>query len=329
MGRISLIASPQADIQGTLHSTESSLTIWHQIKMAKSSSGDHSLSNWKQSNLRKTRNESCPGTNLLRTELHVRTELTCHLEDSNGNQRARSASNPWGLQCHRKQLSLMSSEYHKNQLHRFLLLENVTSKFYLPCILDLKMGNRQHGDDATEEKKARHMKKCAQSTSASLGVRFCGMQVYQANTGSFICKDKYFGRKLSADGFRQALYHFLHNGQRLRTDLFESIIFQLKALKSVIEGQSSYRFYSSSLLIIYEGQEATEHMPASDKQPPGSQTHCPGSSFPNVDVRMIDFAHTTYKGSRNNRTTYDGPDQGYIFGLQNLLQILQDVHEGE
>ncbi|TNN44706.1 Inositol hexakisphosphate kinase 1 [Liparis tanakae] len=156
-----------------------------------------------------------------------------------------------GLLVRYQALSVNVSETEEEE---FLLLENVVHHFSYPCILDLKMGTRQHGDDASEEKAARQMKKCEQSTSASLGVRVCGMQVYQLNTGHYLCRNKYYGRGLSSDGFRQALQQYMHNGRVLRRDLLEPILHKLRSLKAVLESQASYRFYSSSLLIIYEGK---------------------------------------------------------------------------
>ncbi|KGL76413.1 Inositol hexakisphosphate kinase 3, partial [Tinamus guttatus] len=328
LGNLNLIASPSVQpepLLDTIH--EPGVTLWHKWAAG---SGERALVTWSHTQLAKTLKDSCPGKMLLRTDLQYCTDSL--LEDTNGNQPERNSYNPWGLHCHRQHLTRMSSKYNENKLHQFLLLENVVSKYNYPCILDLKMGTRQHGDDASEEKKARHIKKCEQSTSASLGVRICGMQVYQAETGHFLCKDKYYGRKLSPEGFRQTLRQFLCNGNRLRTDLLEPIILQLKALLSVIRKQSSYRFYSSSLLIIYDGLESKESAASLDHQLQGhfQTANCPtahGAGHAKVDVRMIDFAHTTFKGSKCNHTTYDGPDHGYIFGLENLIKILQNISE--
>ncbi|XP_004711808.1 inositol hexakisphosphate kinase 3 [Echinops telfairi] len=316
-GHLSLVASPLQEAQGSLKvsSESAAVAIWETLQKTTGGvgSGTRPLAH-----LAHSLSES-PAKTLLRSEFHFNTAA--------GESQAERSFNPWGLHCHQAHLTRLCSEYPENKLHRFLLLENVVSQYKHPCILDLKMGTRQHGDDASEEKKARHMRKCAQSTSACLGVRICGMQVYQAAKKHFLCKDKYYGRKLTVAGFHQALRQFLHDGARLRTELLEPILRQLRALLLVIRSQSSYRFYSSSLLLIYDGQEPAEpaeRTPGGPAPPEPSQ-----AALAKVDIRMIDFAHTTYKGSWREGAIYDGPDPGYIFGLENLLQILQDIQDGE
>uniref|UniRef100_A0A8C3D102 Kinase n=1 Tax=Corvus moneduloides TaxID=1196302 RepID=A0A8C3D102_CORMO len=263
------------------------------------------------------------------------------LDGNSGLSSEKISYNPWSLRCHKQQLSRMRSESKDRKLYKFLLLENVVHHFKFPCVLDLKMGTRQHGDDASEEKAARQMKKCEQSTSATLGVRVCGMQVYQLDTGHYLCRNKYYGRGLSIEGFRNALYQYLHNGIELRKDLFEPVLAKLRSLKAVLERQASYRFYSSSLLIIYDGKDSRAGMlgerrpEARLKRVDGSVPEAsrggssePGSSAqPKVDVRMIDFAHSTFKGFRDDPTVHDGPDMGYVFGLESLINIMEQMRE--
>ncbi|XP_008838370.1 inositol hexakisphosphate kinase 3 [Nannospalax galili] len=314
-GHLSLVAHPLKENQESfpVSSESAAVAMWQTLQQTTGSSGGprplvQLAHSFKESTAKV----------LLRSNFPLSTQV----EGANGNQVERRNFNPWGLHCHQAHLTRLCSECPEDKRCRFLLLENVVSQYTQPCILDLKMGTQQHGDDASEEKKARHMKKCAQSTSACLGVRVCGMQVYQTDKKRFLCKDKYYGRKLSVQGFRQALSQFLHDGTRLRRELLGPILCRLQELLTVIRSQSSYRFYSSSLLIIYDGQEPPERTP----QEAYSSTLGNPSK---VDIRMIDFAHTTYKGSWNKHTTYEGPDSGYIFGLENLIGILRDIQEGE
>ncbi|XP_033729251.1 inositol hexakisphosphate kinase 1-like [Pecten maximus] len=294
-------------------------------------------------------------------EVSTQTEKVFHMNDpKSGKHDKTEGINPWSLKCHKRQLSKMRrvTQGAGSFTSKFILLENIAAQCDFPCILDLKMGTRQHGDDVPEAKKQSHIKKCEQSTSSVLGVRICGMQVYQANTQKYICHNKYYGRSLTVDGFKEALCQFLHNGHQLRTELVHEIVTRLQALHESVTEQDTFRFYSSSLLIMYDGvvgngNGASGGRPSHSARERGRPSHSarereldhedsdsntssvsegdqPSNSHyrgwvPNVNVKMIDFAHSTHSGFQGDKTVHKGPDQGYLLGLANLIKMFNEI----
>jgi len=161
--------------------------------------------------------------------------------------------NPWSKKNHQRLLEKMRKSEHNQSHFRFILLQNMVASVPCPSILDLKIGSRLHGDDASSKKVASQSQKCQETTSALLGVRLCGMQVYQINSGKYKHYDKFHGRTLTPDSFKTMLHEFLHDGSIFRVHLLQPIIERLSRLIAQLQGLSSYRFYASSLLIIYNG----------------------------------------------------------------------------
>lgn len=164
--------------------------------------------------------------------------------------------------------------------------------------------------------------------------------------------NKYHGRKLSLAGFKEALCQFFSDGRVLRRELLSPVLHRLKDMRAVLEACESYRFFSSSLLIIYDGapapfptrsrasrggeEEDEEEEEDDEDEEEGAygghskRRDCSsglGSSSPLVDVRMIDFAHTTCRDYGEDGVVHEGGDTGYIFGLQNLISILSQLEE--
>ncbi|KAL6059963.1 Kinase [Balamuthia mandrillaris] len=191
--------------------------------------------------------------------------------------------------------------------HSYIVMENLTAHYKRPCLIDIKMGTKTWDDESPEHKRLIAMEKAAKTTTCSLGLRLCGMQVWQTPEKVLRKISKSEGLDLTPETIGAHLSKFFHNGERLRKDVISAFTKEVEALLYTLETcppHHRFNIYSSSLLFVYEGEDVQEEEEA---QPP------------KVTMKMIDFVHAF-------RINDEKPnDDGYVFGLRNLLQLLQQL----
>lgn len=189
---------------------------------------------------------------------------------------------------------------------QYLILKDLVFGYRCPCVMDVKIGFRTwySAGDAKYNERAR--KKDEDTTQSTIGFKICGWQVYDVMKQKFHRVTKGKCKTMSQPQVREALIKFTDNKSGLVNpeavyNSCNGVIPQLRDLRNWFLSQSMFKFYSSSILMIYEGDEmeTLEDL--------------------NVRVHLVDFAHTF--------PTEGVKDRNFQDGLTSLLDWLIGVTE--
>lgn len=173
---------------------------------------------------------------------------------------------------------------------KYLKMVDLTESMEKPCVIDVKIGRRTYNHLASAEKRAREIAKY--EWQEILGFRVVGMKVWER--GSYIVKDKLWGRSLGPESVQSAIDLFVSSSVDARS-LCKELKSRLEGIVAVLKEHSDWQMVSSSILMIYDSA-------------------CEEFDSKSVRVAIIDFSHTfdasiMLKGE---------VDDNFIFGVQQL-----------
>jgi len=181
-----------------------------------------------------------------------------------------------------------------------LQLEDITRACVRPCVMDVKMGVQTWGEDASAAKIAAERAKCP--SQAAVGLRVTGMRVWDPVLQRYFERSRSWGYGLDDSTLPAALGLFLADGGGgIRREAARALLARVSEIHAWFMEQARFRFYGSSLLLVYDGA-------------------CADAERPVCDVRMIDFAHV-WPIPRSQQP--HGRDDGYVVGLESLMRYLK------
>ena len=204
----------------------------------------------------------------------------------------------------------------------YLVIQNLTSSFVAPCILDLKMGLEQYTDSLDEEKRESQKAKCLNSASSKCGFRVGGV-LLQSSSSSLTTKltssssssqnhslfrNKYWGRTLTGGETAQCVHAFLQCGAVFLCRVCAALAGRLCRLAQSVEAMQAkgqrVSLGGTSLLLIYEAVQSNNknntniNIDSNNNNNTNTNTNNNNNNTLNnnvhVDVRLIDFASASH-----------------------------------
>ena len=188
----------------------------------------------------------------------------------------------------------------------FLVLEDITEGLELPCIMDVKIGAKTWGPDASEKKIAQESAKYT-GTKSPFGFSILGMIVHSldAQGQNKVQKfDKSFGKSLRTEDVDQVPKLFFNHEQNPPRELIRIFVEKISQIVQVFEMQRRYKIYASSLLLAYDAMAVRKFK---------NQEISEAELKKSVNMRLIDFAHVFPADGQQ--------DENFLFGIKNLLDL--------
>jgi hypothetical protein len=243
----------------------------------------------------------------------------------------------------------------------YLVLDDLTLSYNKPCVIDIKMGTQTYEPNANIDKIEREKEKYRYQSQ--LGFRIAGFKVYDILSDTEKSIGKAFGRSLLPHQVTRGLSLFFYNGLYYRKDVIIDVIQKLEKMLLWMRSQTSFHFYCSSILIVYDGAPSVSlsktikqdtnndglyHFLDSKTNDDNNITQNQENIRENIKnnisklsfekkssadisrVRMIDFAHTIHSSMTSDYPFLSsrnqiGLDYGYIQGLEVLLSKLYEI----
>jgi len=180
----------------------------------------------------------------------------------------------------------------------YLRIQNLLVGFKNPSVCDLKMGTSTCDPYASEEKRVKERNKYPQMEQ--IGFRFTGGKIWDTEKEAFDRISRDWAFSLNPEHFPEAIRSIFPTERALKLAPF--LIERLEELLVVLTETPEWRIWSSSLLIVYESDDGREEFTRDQ-----------------IGVWMIDFAHAY------QITDERGIDDGYLFGVRNLISYLKAV----